>query len=52
MNGVMYNVNNKTGTPQSIWWDGQQVRFDAPPAKQVDPQYQPVVRVAAVEKKL
>lgn len=46
MNGVMYNDNNKTGTPQYLWWDGQQVRFDAPPAKKADPQYQPVVRSA------
>lgn len=48
MNGVMFNDNNKTGTPQYLWWDGQQVRFDAPPAKKVDPQYQPVVRAAVV----
>lgn len=48
MNGVMYNDNNKTGTPQSLWWDGQQVRFDAPPAKKADPQYQPVVRATGV----
>lgn len=48
MNGVMFNDNNKTATPQYLWWDGQQVRFDKPPAKQVDPQYQPVVRATAV----
>lgn len=48
MNGVMYNDNNKTSTPQSLWWDGQQVRFDAPPAKKADPQYQPVVRGTGV----
>jgi hypothetical protein len=44
MNGVMYNDNNKTGTPQYLWWDGRQVRFDQPPAKTVDAGYQPTVR--------
>jgi hypothetical protein len=47
MNGVMYNDNNKTGTPQYLWWDGQQVRFDQPPPKTVDANYQPAARVAA-----
>jgi hypothetical protein len=51
MNGVMFNDNNKTDRPQPIWWDGQQVRFDNPPAKQVDAGYQPVAKAAAVEKK-
>ena len=45
MNNVMYNDNNKTGTPQSIWWDGQNVRFDKPPVKKQDAGYQPVVRM-------
>lgn len=44
MNGVMFNDNNTKDTPQSIWWDGKQVRFDNPPPRKVDPQYQPVVR--------
>lgn len=39
MNGVMFNDNNKTDKPQSIWWDGTQVRFDTPPAKKADPEY-------------
>jgi hypothetical protein len=47
MNGVMYNDNNKTGTPQYLWWDGQQVRFDQPPAKTADAGYQPAARVGA-----
>jgi hypothetical protein len=46
MDGVMYNDNNKTGTPQYLWWDGRQVRFDKPPAKTPDAGYQPAVRVA------
>jgi hypothetical protein len=44
MNNVMYNDNNKTGTPQPIWWDGTTVRFDAPPARQADASYQPGTR--------
>jgi hypothetical protein len=40
MEGVMYNDNNTTGTPQTMWWDGTQMRFDVPPpAKQADPNY-------------
>ncbi len=45
MNGVMYNDNNKNGTPQYLWWDGRQVRFDQPPARTVDANYQPAARV-------
>ncbi len=44
MNGVMFNDNNKTDSPQPLWWDGRSVRFDTPPAKNPDPRYQPVVR--------
>jgi hypothetical protein len=44
MNNVMYNDNNTNGTPQSIWWDGSQVRFDKPPVKKPVNSYQPVVR--------
>lgn len=32
MNGVMFNDNNTTDTPQSMWWDGTQMRWDTPPA--------------------
>jgi hypothetical protein len=39
MRGVMFNDNNLTDTPQPLWWDGSQVRFDTPPAKQADPLY-------------
>jgi hypothetical protein len=44
MRGVMFNDNNTVDTPKSIWWDGSQVRFDAPPSKQVDTNYNPVSR--------
>ncbi len=37
MNGVMYNDNNQTGTPQPLWWDGTEIRWDAPPARVADP---------------
>ncbi|MES2555572.1 MAG: hypothetical protein V4604_05435 [Bacteroidota bacterium] len=33
MNGVMYNDYNTTGTAQPIWWDGTNIRWDAPPAR-------------------
>ena len=39
MENVMYNDNNTNGTGQSIWWDGTQMRWDAAPAKQPDPNY-------------
>jgi hypothetical protein len=44
MRGVMFNDNNMTDTPQPLWWDGSQVRFDTPPAKQPDPLYNPANR--------
>ena len=34
MDGVMFNDNNTTDKPQSIWWDGQKVRFDTPPIRE------------------
>ncbi len=45
MNGVMHNDNDKTSAPQYLWWDGTQVCFDKPPAKQIDPAYSPNARV-------
>ena len=39
MEKVMYNDNNTDGTSQPIWWDGTQMRWDAPPVKQPDPNY-------------
>jgi hypothetical protein len=45
MNAVMHNDNDKTSTPQFLWWDGTQIRFDQPPAKKNDLNYQPAVRV-------
>lgn len=44
MNNVMYNDNNTQGTPQPMWWDGTEVRWDNPPAKQIDPNYNTVSR--------
>lgn len=44
MNGVMFNDNNTKDTPQSIWWDGNQVRFDTPPPRKADANYQPAAR--------
>ncbi|MCW3086486.1 MAG: hypothetical protein JWP12_3852 [Bacteroidetes bacterium] len=33
MSGVMFNDNNTSETPTSLWWDGSQIRFDHAPAK-------------------
>lgn len=44
MNRVMFNDNNKADTPLPIWWDGTRIRFDNPPSRVIDPQYQPVSR--------
>lgn len=30
MEGVMFNENNTIDTPQSLWWDGTQMRWDMP----------------------
>lgn len=51
MNGVMFNDNDKISKPQSIWWDGQQVRYDTPPAKQPDAKYFSGVRENPAKKK-
>lgn len=45
MNNVMYNDNNLNGNPQYLWWDGKNIRFDKPPAKQEDKNYKPVGRL-------
>lgn len=47
MNKVMFNDNNKIDKAQPIWWDGTSIRFDNPPVKKQDPQYQPMVRPLA-----
>jgi len=49
MNGVMFNDNNKTDKPQSLWWDGSQVRYDTPPPKKPDTNYQPAVRTVVLK---
>lgn len=36
MRGVMFNDNNTQDAAQPIWWDGSQVRFDQPPAKETN----------------
>lgn len=44
MDRVMFNDNNTTDQPGHLWWDGSQVRFDRPPAKQPDPAAATVAR--------
>jgi len=51
MNGVMFNDNNTKDTPQSIWWDGQSIRFDTPPKKQLDPRVADLRHPLQAEKK-
>ena len=35
MAGVMFNDNNTKDTPQSMWWDGTKMRWDAPPPRKI-----------------
>ncbi len=49
MNRVMWNDNNTTDKAQSIWWDGNEVRFDAPPPKKQDPLYNTVSRLKPLD---
>jgi len=44
MDGVMFNDNNTSDTPQPIWWDGSAIRFDAVPAKQPNTSPNPAQR--------
>jgi hypothetical protein len=39
MDGVMFNENNNAENHTSLWWDGTQIRFDTPPAKQIIPAF-------------
>ncbi len=36
MDGVMFNENNTVDTPQSLWWDGNGIRWDKPTNDKVD----------------
>ncbi len=36
MDAVMFNDNNTKDTPGNLWWDGHDVRFDQPPARNQD----------------
>lgn len=33
MNNVMFNENDATRSAQPLWWDGTDIRWDAPPAR-------------------
>jgi hypothetical protein len=44
MDGVMFNDNNNSATPQTMWWNGTQMVFDQPvPAKESLPGFVPAV---------
>jgi hypothetical protein len=45
MNGVMFNDNDTITTPQYLWWDGQQIRFDKPAPKKIDTNHTPGARM-------
>lgn len=36
MEGVMFNDNNTVDSPQSLWWDGNQIRWDKPKNDKID----------------
>ncbi|HLP64332.1 hypothetical protein [Flavobacterium sp.] len=36
MDGVMFNENNSRETAQSLWWDGNQIRWDRPTNDKAD----------------
>lgn len=38
MDGVMFNDNNKADPKQSLWWDGNGIRWDSPTNEKVDTQ--------------
>lgn len=44
MDGVMFNDNNTVDTPQSLWWDGTQIRWDRPKDEKVDTETAKVAR--------
>lgn len=44
MEGVMFNDNNTVDTPQSLWWDGNQIRWDKPKNDKVDTETEKLAR--------
>ncbi len=38
MKGVMHNENNTEQSGKPVWWDGTQIRFDAPPSDKTNKQ--------------
>ena len=49
MDGVMFNDNNTKDKPGHLWWDGQEVRFDQPPPRKVEPSYVPTRQAASAK---
>lgn len=50
MDGVMFNENNTKDTPQSMWWDGTQIRWDKPTNDKVDKETERLARPKAAKK--
>lgn len=44
MDRVMFNENNTIDTAQSVWWDGNQIRWDKPINEKVDTETQKLAR--------
>lgn len=50
MDGVMFNENNTRETAQSLWWDGNQIRWDRPTNEKVDTETDKLARPKEIKK--
>lgn len=50
MDGVMHNENNKTDVPQSMWWDGTNMRWEKPNVTKIDTETERLSRPGAIKK--
>jgi hypothetical protein len=50
MDGVMFNENNTVDTAQSLWWDGNAIRWDRPTNDKVDTETEKLSRPKEVKK--
>ena len=50
MDGVMFNDNNTAETPQSLWWDGNGIRWDKPTNEKVDTETEKLSRPKEIKK--
>lgn len=50
MDGVMFNENNSRETAQSLWWDGNQIRWDRPINDKADTETNKLSRPKEIKK--